>query len=292
MSAAPWDQYWRSGQKHSCFSRGEPVAHRAFWNSFFAACPRGARVLDLACGAGAVASIARDAARGFEITGADFSTEIAPVEGIRFVQGARLENLPLPDASFDVVVSQYGFEYADAAAATPELVRVLAPGGEVALIVHAQEGPPVQDILGRLARARRMLAADGLADLVLRLGEALAVGAPADDLLAAAEAARAVEAKADHDPTTRRVLGILSDALLGRRMFGGAYVRDTARGINDELQQYATRIAAMTEAALSEPDAAALALRLQSLGLAPEPVVAAHADNGDLAGWLVRARRF
>lgn len=291
MSAAPWDQYWRSGHQHSCFSRGEPVAHRAVWESFFAACPQGARVLDLACGAGAVASIAHEAGRGFAITGADFSTEIKPVDGIRFVQGASLEALPLPDASFDVVVSQYGFEYAERAAAAAELARVLAPGGVTMLIVHAKEGPPVQDIVGRLARARRMLARDGLGDLVLRAGEALLSGAPADDLVAAAEAARAAEAKAEHDATTRRVLQVLSDALLGRRMFGGAYVRDTARGIVDELQQYAARITAMTEAALSEPDAAALAQHFGALGLAPDPVVAAYADNGDLAGWLVRARR-
>lgn len=267
------------------------MAHKAVWESFFAACPQGARVLDLACGAGAVATIARDAGRGLDVTGADFSTEIKPVDGIRFVQGARLEQLPLPDASFDVVVSQYGFEYAEQSAAAAELVRVLAPGGAMMLIVHAKEGPPVQDIVGRLARARRMLAAGGLGELVLRLGETLIAGAPADDLIAAAEAARAAEAQAEHDATTRRVLQILSDALLGRRMFGGAYVRDTARGIIDELQQYAARIAAMTEAALSEPEAGALAQRFATLGLAPEPIAAAHADNGDLAGWLVRARR-
>ncbi|MCL4713455.1 MAG: methyltransferase domain-containing protein [Hyphomonadaceae bacterium] len=160
-------------------------------------------MLDLACGAGAVACVARDAERGFDVTGVDFATEIKSIDGVKLVLGAPLEALPLPDAGFDVVVSQYGFEYADVEPASRELARVLAPGGAVALVVHAREGAPVQDIAGRLARARRMLAPGRFADVVLRLADALMAGAPTESLAAEAEAARAVEAKAEHDGTTR-----------------------------------------------------------------------------------------
>lgn len=291
MSAAIWDQYWRTGHKHSCYASGAPVEHAALWRSFFADCPPGARVLDLACGAGAVACVAREAGRGFDITGVDFATQVQSLEGVKLVLGAPLEALPLPDASFDVAVSQYGFEYADAAPAARELARVLAPGGAMALIVHAAEGAPVRDIAGRLERGRRVLAPGGFADAVLRLADALIAGAPAEALAAEAEAARVAEAKAEHDGTTRRVLAVVSDAFFARRLFGGEHVRAHTAAIIAELRDYVERIAAMTEAARTRDQAEALARHFEALGLRVSPIEGAYADNGDLAGWRLQARR-
>lgn len=100
--------------------------------------PRGARLLDLACGAGQLTLPA--AARGIDVTGLDLAANLveqararAAAAGftIRIDQGD-CESLPYADASFDVVMSLIGAMFAP----RPELVaaemlRVCKPGGRI-----------------------------------------------------------------------------------------------------------------------------------------------------------------
>jgi len=100
----------------------------------------GARVLDAGCGDGALACAA--ALRGADVTGVDPDPAIlaaaasrAARAGIRaaFLEG-RVECLPFPDASFDVVASITVLCFVpDAALAVRELARVLRPGGRLVL---------------------------------------------------------------------------------------------------------------------------------------------------------------
>lgn len=97
------------------------------------------RVLDVGCGTGSVALIAARA--GARVTGIDpaprllgVARDLAREEGldVEFLHGAA-ESLPLPEASVDVVLSNFGLIFApDPTAAVAELVRVLEPGGRVA----------------------------------------------------------------------------------------------------------------------------------------------------------------
>lgn len=100
----------------------------------------GQRVLDVACGQG---NAALAAARRFaEATGVDYATNLlaqgrerAAAEHlpVTFTEGDA-EKLPLPDASFDLVLSTVGVMFApDHQRAADELVRVTAPGGKIAL---------------------------------------------------------------------------------------------------------------------------------------------------------------
>ncbi|MCG6658021.1 class I SAM-dependent methyltransferase [Halomonas campisalis] len=100
----------------------------------------GLRLLDVACGTG---NLAIPAARaGASVTGIDIADNLieqarsrARAEGldIRFEVGDA-ENLALPDASFDAVVSMYGAMFAPRPEyAAAELVRVCRPGGTIAM---------------------------------------------------------------------------------------------------------------------------------------------------------------
>jgi len=99
----------------------------------------GQRVLDVACGTGVVSVTA--ARLGAHVTGLDLTPQllerarensrIAGVE-IEWVEGD-VEKLPFPDATFDVVVSQFGHIFAPRPeVAIAEMLRVLKPGGTIA----------------------------------------------------------------------------------------------------------------------------------------------------------------
>ena len=112
----------------------------------FARVASGEAVLDVACGTGVVAITAARAGarvRGLDLTPAllDRAREnaaIAQVE-VDFVEGDA-EALPYPDASFDVVLSQFGHMFAPRPeVATSELLRVLKPGGRVAFTTWPSE---------------------------------------------------------------------------------------------------------------------------------------------------------
>ena len=49
------------------------------------------------------------------------------------ILGGRAEEIPLPDASVDLVVAQSAWHWVDESRAIPEVVRVLRPGGRLAL---------------------------------------------------------------------------------------------------------------------------------------------------------------
>ena len=103
----------------------------------------GERLLDVACGTGAVARLAT--ARGCEVVALDLSAEMlarARASGLDVVR-ATAERLPVPGASFDVLTFTYLLRYvADPAACMRELVRTLRPGGRIGMVEFGRPGGP------------------------------------------------------------------------------------------------------------------------------------------------------
>jgi SAM-dependent methyltransferase len=101
----------------------------------------GDRVLDVACGTGVLTreAAARAGPTG-AVTGFDLSPEMLAVAarlspGLRWQQGSA-EALPFPDGSFEAVVSQFGLMFfPDPVAGLREMMRVLVPGGRLAVAV-------------------------------------------------------------------------------------------------------------------------------------------------------------
>ena len=121
----------------------------------------GNRVLDIACGTGVLAREAavRVGATG-SVSGVDpgagmlaVAKELAP--SLDWREGAA-ESLPYPDDAFDAVVSQFGLMFfQDRSLAVQEMLRVLRPGGRMAVAVwdslKNSEAYPIEvDLLDRL----------------------------------------------------------------------------------------------------------------------------------------------
>lgn len=100
---------------------------------------RGASVLDVACGTGVVALTAARAGamvRGLDLTAALLvrarENAVTMKLDVDFVEGDA-EALPFPDATFDVVLSQFGHMFAPRPDVTiKEMLRVLKPKGTIA----------------------------------------------------------------------------------------------------------------------------------------------------------------
>ena len=106
----------------------------------------GERVLDLACGTGAVArAVAAAVGPSVAVTGLDVNPEmlavareVATETEIQWELGDA-SDLPFRDASFDVVLCHQGLQFvSDRTAALREIRRVLSPGGRVALAVWSR----------------------------------------------------------------------------------------------------------------------------------------------------------
>ncbi len=107
----------------------------------------GERVLDIACGSGTAALVA--ARRYCEVSGIDYVPELierarlraeADDLGVDFRVGDA-QALPYEDGSFDVVLSVYGIQFApNQEKAASELLRVMRPGGRIALASPISEG--------------------------------------------------------------------------------------------------------------------------------------------------------
>lgn len=141
-----WSEYWQQdsadGEVFVNAKGGAHPALQSFWTSVFAAQTRGSRVLDIASGAGSVyAHLPAD--HGFELHASDIAPEALATLAERIpgatttVAGAA--DMPFDDRSFDLVLSQFGVEYAGIEAFA-EAARVVADEGRLVMLAHIEDG--------------------------------------------------------------------------------------------------------------------------------------------------------
>src|SRR3954454_1916871 len=135
---------WAAGDYPDLARTIEPVSEEVVAAAGVGA---GEEALDVATGTGNAAL--RAAARGARVTGLDLTPELLEVARGRAAEaGAEITwvegdagQLPFPDAAFDRVVSVFGAIFApDHERTAAELLRVVRPGGTVAVAAWTPEG--------------------------------------------------------------------------------------------------------------------------------------------------------
>jgi len=193
LDNSEWLQFWRHGSVTTFERNGNPNYDgeiREVWERQFATLTPEALVADLATGNGAVALLAAEysAKRGkqFAIEALD-KAAIKPERDaggaeaaqpwlgqVRFRGNAPNERTGLESGSVDLATSQYGFEYGDPAASAQEVMRILKPGGRIALITHHANSVVVREAREGLEQHRLCLEQERLLEKAGRVVKAMA----------------------------------------------------------------------------------------------------------------------
>lgn len=186
----------------------------------------GERLLDLACGTGIGARMARPLlGEGHALVGVDHDAAMLHIaqratEGVNWVLASVLQ-LPLRDEAFDVVLCLQGLQFVgDGLQAVREAHRVLEPGGRLVATTwgpldanpgHAAVYAVLEEhhIDTALSRRGFALSLDELRGLALAAGFHSVEGTTADDEAVFASATAFVEGLTQGAPYTRRALAAL-----------------------------------------------------------------------------------
>lgn len=301
--AQNWGNYWqgRTAEETGAALAGVGVETDAqigaFWTAELSRCTPGAAFLDLACGAGSVVRRALEAGLT-DVSGLDISKEA--VAALRAAYPSAVGIVAPADAtgldagSFDVVTSQFGFEYADPIKAAKESARLLRVNGRFIALTHAKDS----------GIEREVAANGGAAQAIVDSGFIPTAKAVFDaDLNGGSDEAFAAAAKAFSGPQSEVLKLGKAGGSLASNLYQGTqtlYERRKAYTLADitgwldamgaEIMAYIGRMDSMQSAALSEAQARGVLKTLAAGGLTPKPLLPFISErSGESLGWIIMA---
>ena len=316
-----WSRFWKQGY---ITTFGASLAHnydgpvRAFWTGVFGDLAPGTRILDIATGNGAVATLAAQIGeargRGFEVTGSDIAEISEGVQAdpaterlrrcVDFHSHAPCESLPFGDDAFDLAVSQFGFEYSDRDKALAEIRRVLRPEGRFVAICHHADSGLIRDSRRELEVYRAALDEFDLFERLQRyfvnLGRG-SLGGSVEDLARAQKEARAwseelntavnaFQERFPADECSLDIVGAISGLARRARELGRDKLLVEVEAAGREFAQARRRLSDMVHAALDAEAMEELARAAEREGFSKPEWRAFRAERDELAGWAFQVR--
>jgi len=244
------------------------------WQALLSCVPPSMRLLDVACGRGAILALAR--AQGFtEVCGVDLVAIDSADPAI--TGGVDAAHLPFADQSFDIVTSQFGIEYAGLAAAGLEAARVARH--HLWLLLHAAEGPIAAQAREQLDQLGWLRDEEGAFALIRAHASA-----PDASTSARLHTLRVrLVARAETAENTTLLEGLWHN--IGEMLNGDA---SRAAGMVSELEAYATRLTTMAAAAPTADATQQLRASLEGHGWQVE---IRNEGQQPVARWLLATRR-
>lgn len=293
-----WGRFWearRPGDGTSCPAGALQEIHAAqrhLWQAFARSLSKGARVLDLGTGNGVVLANMAAVRPDLKLIGVDSSPTLpAAAKGISLRAGVAMERLPFPDGRFDVVTSQFGFEYGETAAASLEVARVLKAGGAVRFIVHHRSGPILAHNAPRREALHWALAESGY----LRQARALAAARASAAIptpVAFQEAPREARRLFPGEAVAAEFLAAVLETLERSRGHPPGEALEVLKALEDKAENEIGRIDSLAGAACDGEGIELLAGRLRAAGLDVEASTELFEPQAARPlAWLVRGRK-
>ncbi|MBZ0249089.1 MAG: class I SAM-dependent methyltransferase [Burkholderiales bacterium] len=305
-----WGEFWRVTDEAAAHAAGgaQEGALRRFWRESLGDRLARGRVLDLACGNGAVSGVVSDLCRDAglplpSLVGADGAATAAMSYRSRFAGGcvvvADSRRLPFPDGAFALVASQFGIEYGGVAA-VGEAARLVASGGRLAAVLHLRGGAIHRECEASLAAMLRLQASRALpaAREVFRRAAAVARGhgsrgefRRADERLAAAMAqVEAILRESGAGVAGGAVLRLHEDLAHLRGRLAAHDPGEVSRWVDameGEVEAYRARMAAMLAVALDDAGVREATSLVSSKGLATRRCEALLTGPGEPGAWAL-----
>jgi ubiquinone/menaquinone biosynthesis C-methylase UbiE len=309
-----WDQYWRGmkdGVAPGIGGANHPRLNQ-FWREYFSRLHEESnqkRIIDIASGDGAVATFAYDVL-GVEladVTCIDISQHAIDLLQKRFpaIHGIASDaiSIPLESASFDIVTSQFGVEYAGVAAFI-EAARLVAPGGQLAVLAHHRSGAIYRECSASIDAVEKLRACEFIPRSIAMFEAGFAAGRGADpgpynraaeDLLPAfRELERIMQDYGMHvaGDTLLRLYQDVDKIHQSMQHYDPAEILQWLSRMDGELDAYAGMMVSMRNAALSEPQFRAVGNELESAGFSLLQALPLTPDDKELPiAWALIANR-
>ncbi len=290
-----WAQFWTAKPEPStaggCLPHALQLIDRAqrhIWQSFAHELRKGARVLDLGTGDGAVLVKMGQARPDLKLIGVDSSPRLPPSpRGVTLKAGTALESLPFPAASFDAITSQFGYEYGDTEVGSVEVSRVLKPGARLCFLSHHRNGPILAHNLPRRNALRWALAPGGYLEKARALATARRTAplpTPQAFRDAPAEGQRLFPGQS---VAAEFLAAILQTLELGRTRPPGE-VLDVLNTLGEKAGNEIARIESLSRAALDPSQVASLVEQLRAAGIAIEEKEEVYERPNRPFAWLIK----
>lgn len=313
-----WDQYWRRAGAVPVFGQFTKDSRTlpAFWTEFLSkalADRSRTNMLDMACGSGAVTSVALTVAQRLgrgDLAQFCLDYSAAAVLELR----ARLPHIkptaanasaaPYADAAFHVVASQFGLEYAGAAAFA-EAARLVAANGVFCAVCHLDAGVIHKECLDNLdtletiVDCRLMPLAKAAFSALFAMDRGVGTASAARTAHEALSGSIATLSKLIEDKgvkaadgTPARIYRDLTYMYNRRRNFDPTEVLDWVDKTAREITAYAGRMKSMAGAALDGAAMSGIRQSLISHGMAAdEPTMLHMGSDRAPAAWILKAAR-
>lgn len=180
-----WNSYWNNTKTLNSFAeshqqQGYSGDIALFWHGIFEPLADNSTILDIATGNGGLAVLAQKYNSSFNLIATD-AADIQPLvlfsalddcynalQQIQFIGKMPTEHLALSNNSIDLVISQFGFEYAPLITALEQIKRVLKHDGRFIALVHNRDSFITHDCLDGVAVLKQLLIEGGLVDQLLQ----------------------------------------------------------------------------------------------------------------------------
>lgn len=177
-----WSDYWKQGHSDS-FSDNDGSAYegkiKKIWFDFFKPLAEDQSVLDIGTGNGSLISLAQSMTLpsinwvGIDKATLNVSNELQKLNNVNILEEVSAESLPFENGQFDLVISQFGIEYANFRESIHEVSRVLNENGRYCFIVHHADSIIVRSSGAILDVAKEVNKKGGAVSLLKELLEEL-----------------------------------------------------------------------------------------------------------------------